>query len=150
MSAVSDQVVSERGRKISVEEVLAWERDLLIDALGCELELNDSFLSLYCGEDIKRVLGSIPESLRGCALHSCEISASWVGGYVSNNPRAILLPVPEIEFQFGGEPSEVFEDLSDWYISEGSDLAYYYVGVGLQVCVDLDQLKQAVREVQNE
>ena len=50
--------------KITAEMVERWELDSLAEAIGNCLELNDEFLSRYCGQEIAAQLRRIPESDR--------------------------------------------------------------------------------------
>ena len=45
----------ETKQKLTAEQIADWEKDNLIDAFvrAC-IELNDEFLTRYCGEELKR------------------------------------------------------------------------------------------------
>lgn len=129
--------------KITTEMVESWELQSLADAIGNCLELNDEFLDRYCGKEIADQLKRIPESDREYILHS------RIGdGYICNtiptvSDKEIYLPIGEIEYQFEGEPSEVFENPDDFYIS--GDCAYLSC-YGAYFPVDVDGLRQEIDE----
>lgn len=131
--------------KITAEQVMECEKNQLIEALGSVLELNNSFLARYCGDGVRALLEVIPEQDRGYALVIAERESYFNHSIPSNKGNVILLPVSEIEYQFQGEPAEVFENVEDWHIER--DLAYLYIGYGLTIEYDLELLEQAVREI---
>lgn len=129
--------------KITAEMVERLELDSLADAIGNCLELNDEFLSRYCGQEIAEQLRRIPESEREYILQSHIGEGYIVHGIPTESGREIMLPIGEIEYQFDGQPSEVFENPDDFHIS--GNLAYLSV-YGAYFPVDVDGLKTEIDE----
>ena len=131
--------------KITAEDVENWEKEMLIDAIGNCIELNDLFLERYCNQEFYTLMITIPENDRGFVISGVDIQSAWFNGSpTSNSSQHIWLDVAEIEFQFEGEPIEAFEDPSDFTIN--GDLAYLYIGYGLSIEFDHDQLIEAIAD----
>lgn len=132
--------------KFTVEMAERQEAEMLIDALidGC-IELNDTFLEQCAGEFVREVLGSVPEQDRAWYLDCGLDDADWhfLGTPGRIGPRDIWLNVSEIEVQFEGSPDNYFQDPDEWYIEDGSDLAYLSVGYGLIIKVDVEAMRDA-------
>ena len=129
--------------KYTREHAEQGEMDMLVEALGCEIELSDEFLQRYCSKAIRELLFPIPERERGFILSCCDHKA-WFNGSPASQEDGIWLNISEIEVQFKGDPEEYFEDPSDWHIQ--GDLAYLYVGYGLSIDYNLEQLEEAIAE----
>jgi len=136
-------------QKYTTEMAEESEIQSMLDALcdGC-IELNDEFLDRFTHERVAAVLKSVQESDRAFHLDGniIEDACHFNGTPVGTNEDDIWLDIAEIEVQFEGEPEDYFEDVSDWYIPEGGNLAYLYVGYGLTVTVDIDGLKEDIDE----
>ena len=130
--------------KISNEQILEGEADSLIDAIGNCLELNDLFLERYCNQEFQELMKDIPECDREFVISGIDINHWWNGSPAGNDSQHIWLDVSEIEFQFEGDPKEVFESPEDLTIN--GDLAYLYVGYGLSIEFDHNQLIEAVKD----
>lgn len=132
--------------KYTTEQAMESEKIQLIEALGNCLELNDEFLDMHAGEELKTLLKSIPESDREFFLqsHINKDNAFFNGGIPDLSNDDFLLPVNEIEVQFEGKAEDFFDEPEEWVID--GDLAYLYVGYGLTVPVDLVGLKQEIEE----
>jgi len=130
--------------KYTIEQAQEQEKISLIEALGNGLELNDEFLDLYAGEALKTALKGLDESDRAYVLDSYidDDKAYFNGSITSLTDNGFLLPCGEIEIQFEGEASDFFEKPEDWTID--GNLAYYYVGYGLTIEVDIDGLKEEI------
>ena len=138
--------------KYTAEMAMEQEKQGLLDAVcGNGIELNNEFLNRFAGDKVKEQLLRLPERDRSFYLdYSIDDDKCFFNGSpASNCDNDIWLNVVEIEVQFDGKPEEFFENVDDWYISEGSDLAYYYVGYGLTVEVDVDNLKEDIDEALN-
>ena len=129
--------------KITAEMVEQWELDSLAEAIGNCLELNDEFLSRYCGQEIAEQLRRIPEPDRENILRSHIGDGYTVHGIPTESGREIYLPIGEIEYQFDGQPSEVFENPDDFHIS--GNLAYLSV-YGAYFPVDIPALRSEIDE----
>ena len=129
--------------KITTEMVENWELESLADAIGNCLPLNDEFIKRHCGEAIASQLMRIPESDREYILQSHVGEGYTVNGIPTESGREIYLPIGEIEYQFEGEPSEVFEDPDDFYIS--GNLAYLSC-YGAYFPVDVESLRTEIDE----
>lgn len=129
--------------KITVEMVENWELQSLADAIGNCLELNDDFISRYCGEEIARQLVRVKESDREYILQSHIKEGYIVNTIPTVSSREIYLNIGEIEYQFEGDPAEVFENPDDFYIS--GDCAYVSC-YGAYFPVDVDALRQEIDE----
>lgn len=129
--------------KITAEMVERWELDSLADAIGNCLELNDEFLSRYCGREIAEQLLRIPESEREFILKSHIDDGYTAHGIPTESGREIYLPIGEIEFPFDGDPSEVFDNPDDFHID--GQLAYLSC-YGAYFPVDVDGLKSEIDE----
>lgn len=129
--------------KITAEMVERWELDSLADAIGNCLKLNNDFLSRYCGREIADQLLRIPESDREYILQSHVGEGYAVHGIPTESDREIYLPIGEIEFQFDGQPSEVFENPDDFHIS--GNVAYLNC-YGAYFPVDIPGLKSEIDE----
>ena len=135
--------------KITAEQILDWEKSSLIDALGCELEMNDDFLK-YCGDKLKSMLLPLTTKQRNQVLYDCvdESSTRWsYSGYDSGDDNQIFLNVPEIEIQINSE--DELENPDDFTIDTCGDmiLAYYYVGNGLLIGIDLEKLQSEINDL---
>ena len=131
--------------KITNEQIEAQELYQLGEALldGC-LELNREFIKQYCGEMVAAQLLRVPEADRAYLLQGHLGEGSFPGGLYGEQDSAIVLPHGEIEYQFEGEPSEVFETPDELYIK--GDLAYLYTGYGAIFEVDVQGLTRAIDE----
>jgi hypothetical protein len=135
--------------KISSEQIMEWEKDSIISELGYGLELNDYFLDRYCNQEFKDLMLKIPYQDRAYILSYADIKESWFNGSpTGNNDQHIWINIAEIEFQFEGDPSEVFEYPDDFTIN--GDLAYLYIGYGLSINFDLDELSEAIKDYKDE
>jgi hypothetical protein len=129
--------------KITTDMVENWEIENLASAIGNCLELNNDFLSRYCGKKIAAQLSRIPESEREYILQSHIGEGYSVHTIPTESDREIMLPVGEIEFQFEGQPSDIFENPDDFHIS--GDCAYLSC-YGVYFPVDVDSLKSEIDE----
>lgn len=118
----------------------------LFDAIdsGC-IELNNNFLNKYAREKVQDILKSVPEDDRAFLLSSSisEDTSFFNGSIPSNCNNDIWIDISEIEVQFEGNAEDYFEDIDDWYID--GDLAYLYVGYGLTIEVDIENLKEDIK-----
>ena len=131
-------------QKVTPEMIMDWEAESLIDAIGCELPLDDDFLDRYCGERIKKALKQVSIPLMRGWLLDGKFKTSYFNGSVPGlADDEILLPCAEIEYQF--EDEEELDNSSGDFTIDG-DLAYLYVGYGLKIEVDCDGLEKAVAE----
>lgn len=135
--------------KITVEQILDWEKNNLIDALGCELEMNDDFLK-YCGDKLKSMLLPLTTGQRNRIVHDCidENSTRWSrSGYDSMDINQIFIELHEIETQI--DSIDELENPDDFTIDTCGDtfLAYYYVGNGLLVGIDLEKLQSKINDL---
>ena len=128
--------------KITVDDTLENEKNMLIEAIGCEIELTDEFLSRYCSKDIQDILLPVEYGKRGFILSCVEDISAWFNGSPASQSDGIWLNVSEIEVQF--EDISQIEDPDEWYIN--GDLAYLNVGYGLSIDYNLDELRAAVLE----
>jgi hypothetical protein len=130
--------------KITADMIQEREADSLIEALGNCLELNDDFLSRYCGDEFKALISRIPEHDREYVISGLSERHWFNGSPAGNDTQDIWLDVAEIEYQFEGNPEDVFENPDDFTIH--GDLAYLYVGYGLSIEYDRDELNQAIAD----
>lgn len=134
--------------KITAEQILDWEKNSLIGALGCELEMNDDFLQ-YCGDKLKSMLLPLTTKQRNQVVQGCvdESSTRWSSGYDGIDDNQILINVPEIETQI--DSIDELENPDDFTINKCGDtlLAYYYVGNGLLVGIDLEKLQSEINDL---
>lgn len=129
--------------KITSDMVEEWEADSLLDAIGNCLELNNCFLDRYCSKEFSDLMKQIPERDREFVLSGLSENHFWNGSPASNDSD-IWIDVSEIEYQFEGEADEVFENPDDFTIHD--DLAYLYVGYGLSIDYDRQELLQAIQD----
>lgn len=130
--------------KITADMVEEWEADSLIEAIGNCLELNDLFLERYCSDEFAKLIKQIPERDRELVLSGID-EKHWFNAFpAGNDTQDIWLDVSEIEHQFEGSPDEVFENPDDFTIH--GDLAYLYVGYGLSVKYNQEQLRAAIKD----
>lgn len=129
--------------KITMEMIEKWELDSLANAIGNCLSLNNDFLSRYCGREVAAQLRRIPESDREYILQSYIGEGYTIHGIPPESDREIYLPIGEIEYQFDGQPSEVFENPDDFHIS--GDFAYLSV-YGAYFPVDIPALRSEIDE----
>ncbi len=134
--------------KTTAEQVEKHEVEMITDAIGNCLELNDDFLDRHCGVTLSAILREVPESDREFLLADHLKEGRCNGFVVGLEDSDILLPCGEIEVQFEGEPEDYFENPSDFTTTEGSDLAYLYVGYGITIPVDIEGLKASIAEWQ--
>lgn len=127
--------------KITVTEMVDHEKQMLLEALGFELELNDCFLDRYCSEHVRTQLSRIDETDRADILHEC-ITGSWVNGSPASSSDGVWLDCSEIEIQI--DSVDELDDPDEWTIN--GDLAYYYIGYGISYAVDDDKLTRLVNE----
>ena len=131
-------------QKVTPEMVMNHEAENLIDAIGCELPVDDDFLDRYCGERIKKALKQIGDVEERYWVLSDHLKISYFNGSIPGlADDEILLPCEEIEYQFGDE-EELDNSSGDFTIN--GDRAYLYVGYGLTIKVDCDGLEKAVAE----
>jgi hypothetical protein len=134
--------------KITAEQILDWEKNSLIDALGCELEMNDDFLK-YCGDKLKSMLLPLTTKQRNQIVQDCidENSTRWSSGYDSADDNQIFIELHEIETQI--DSIDDLENPDDFTINPCGDtfLAYYYVGNGLLVGIDLEKLQSKINDL---
>lgn len=134
--------------KITTEQILDWEKSSLIDALGCELEMNDDFLK-YCGDKLKSMLLPLTRKQRDQVVHDCidESSTRWSSGYDNTDDNQIFIELHEIETQI--DSIDELENPDDFTINTCGDmiLAYYYVGNGLLVGIDLEKLQSEINDL---
>jgi hypothetical protein len=132
-------------KKYTVEQALEHEANMLIEALGCGIELNDLFLELYCNKEFSDLMLQVPYSDRGYVLSYADVIDWQFNGFPpSNDWQHVWLNVSEIEEQFEGEPDEWFEEPDEWFID--GDLAYLNVGYGLSINFNIEELKSAIKE----
>lgn len=135
--------------KITAEQILDWEKNALIDALGCELEMNDYFLK-YCDEKLKAMILPLTTGQRNRIIRDCvdENSTRWSSsGYDSTDGNHIFIELHEIETQI--DSIDDLENPDDFTINPCGDtfLAYYYVGNGLLVGIDLEKLQSKINDL---
>lgn len=130
-------------KKITVDDIYSWELQSLGDAIGNCLELNDDFLSRYCGEEIAAQLRRIPESDREYILQSHIGEGYIVNTIPTSSESEIYLPIGEIEYQFDGNPEDTFENPEDFYISGNLACVGAY---GAYFPVDVPALRQEIDE----
>jgi len=130
-------------KKISADDILNWELESLADAIGNCLQLTDEFLSQYCGQKIADQLRRIPESDREYILASHIGEGYHVHSIPTESDDEIFLPVGEVEFQFEGDPEEVFENVDDVHISGN---CAYVESYGAYFPVDVAALRQEIDE----
>lgn len=131
-------------QKVTPEMVMDWEAENLIDAIGCEIPVDDDFLDRYCGERIKEALKQIKSAKERHWVLDDYIKTSYFNGSIPDlADDEILLPCEEIEYQFADE-DEMDNSSGDFTIH--GDCAYLYVGYGLTIKVDCDGLEKAVAE----
>jgi hypothetical protein len=131
--------------KISNDQIEQQEIDSMADAIGNCLELNNEFVKKYAGETVAALLLQLAEKDREFALQGCIGAGYFPGGLYGELPEAIVLPHGEIEFQFDGDPSEVFETPDDLTIN--GNLAYLYTGYGLVLPIDCKKLAENISEI---
>jgi hypothetical protein len=129
---------------ITTDMIEDWESESLIEAIGNCIELNDLFLERYCNQEFRDLMRDIPEYDREFVLMGIDVKCQFNGFPPSGEWQHIWLDISEIEFQFEGDPADVFEDPEDFTID--GDLAYLYVGYGLSINYDIKQLKESVRD----
>lgn len=129
--------------KITSDMVEEWEAESLLDAIGNCIELNDEFLNRFCSVEFANLMKQVPEHDREFVLSGLDEN-HWFNGTVADNSDDIWLDVSEIEYQFEGNPDDVFENPDDFTIH--GDLAYLYVGYGLSIQYDREQLESAIRD----
>ena len=78
------------------------------------------------------------------AVGTVRVLRPTFNGSPFSSEDGIWLNVAEIEVQFDGEPEEYFEDPSDWTIK--GNLAYLYIGYGLSIEVDTEELTADYQE----
>ena len=135
--------------KITAEQILDWEKNSLIDALGCELEMNDDFLK-YCGDKLKSMLLPLTTKQRNQVVQGCvdEKSTRWSrSGYDGKDDNQIFIELHEIETRI--DSIDELENPDDFTIDPCGDtlLAYYYVGNGLLVGIDLEKLQSEINDL---
>ncbi len=130
--------------KITSDMIEEWEAESLLDARGNCIELNEDFLSQYCGEEFTKLMKQIPERDRELVLSGLE-EKHWFNGFpAGNDTQDIWLNVSEIEYQFEGDSNDVFENPQDFTIH--GDLAYLYVGYGFSIEYNREKLQEAVKD----
>ena len=142
--SVYGRAMKTHNNKVTADQVMEWEAESLIDAVGNCLELNDEFISRYCGEGVKEQLLRVEESDRGYLLSSHLGEGSFGSGLDSLSDNDITLPHSEIEHQFEGEASDYFENPDDFTIN--GNLAYLYTGYGFSIDVDVPALRDEIDE----
>ena len=130
--------------KITNDQILDWEANSLIEAIGNCIELNDLFLERYCNQEFQELMKDIPERDREFVISGLDINHYWNGSPAGNNDQHIWIDVSEIEYQFEGNPEDIFDEPEDLTIN--GDLAYLYVGYGLSIEFDKIQLIEAVND----
>lgn len=130
-------------RKLTADDIERMELDGLAEAIGNCLELNDDFLSRYCGKDICGQLARVPESEREYMLSSHIGEGYFCHTIPTESDREIFLNVGEIEFQFEGSPADTFENPDDFHIS--GDCAYLST-YGAYFPVDIEGLRSDIDE----
>ena len=78
----------ETKQKLTAEQIADWEKDNLVDAVcsGC-IELNDEFLTRYCGEELKSLLLPLDPWTRAPIVREAidnDISY-WAGYYLTTS-----------------------------------------------------------------
>ena len=129
---------------IKTDDILEWEADSIIDAIGNSIELNDTFLKLYCNQEFQELMADIPEYDREYVLSGIDVDSTWNSFPPGNEWQHIWIDISEIEYQFEGDPKEMFEDLEDLVIN--GDLAYLYTGYGLSLNYNRDQLLESIKD----
>lgn len=133
---------------ISNEQLQQWELDSLADRIGNDLELNNDFLNRYCGKRVADLLSKLPERERAFALDGCIEEGFFPGTIWHDDPEQICLPHDEIEFQFEGDPKEVF--VSPEELTINGQIAYLYTGYGAVFPIDCDKLAENVAYLQED
>ena len=129
-------------QKVTPEMVMDGEAEGLIDAIGCELPVDDDFLERYCGERIKKALKQMKDVKERGWILSSYFKINYFNGSVPGlADDEILLPCEEIEYQFEDEDDM---DNSGGDFTIHGDCAYLYIGYGLTIKVDCDGLDRAV------
>lgn len=130
-------------KKLSASDIENMEGDSVVGALfDGSIELNNAFLKSFCSERFYNLMKAIPLRDRAYILDGIK-EEHWFNGYpASNTSQDVWIDISEIEWQFDGDPCDVFEDPQDFTIHE--NLAYLYVGYGLSVEFDRDELDQAL------
>jgi len=129
---------------ITNEDILEWQAESIKDAIGNCIELNNTFLDRYCNKEFQDLVIDIPENDREFVLSGIDIDHHWNCFPPSGDWQHIWIDISEIEFQFEGDPKEIFEDLEDLYID--GDLAYLYTGYGLSLNYDITQLLESIKD----
>ena len=134
--------------KITAEQILESEKNDLISALGCELEMHDCSLK-SCGDKLKSLLLPLTTKQRNQIVGACvdENSTRWSSGYDNTDDNQIFIELHEIETQI--DSIDELENPDDFTINKCGDtlLAYYYVGNGLLVGIDLEKLQSEINEL---
>ena len=135
--------------KITNEQIESQELYSLGEAiLDGSLELNSEFIKRYCGQSVATQLLRLPEKDRAYCLEGNLGEGYFPGTIGSLDENTIVLPHGEIEYQFEGEASEVFETPDDLTIN--GNLAYLYTGYGAVFQVDVAGLEKAIDEQLND
>lgn len=110
--------------------------------------MNDDFLK-YCVDKLKSMLLPLTTKQRNQVVHDCidENSTRWSSGYDNTDDNQIFINVPEIETQI--DSIDELENPDDFTIDTFGDmiLAYYYVGNGLLVGIDLEKLQSEINDL---
>ena len=139
-------------QKLTAEQIADWEKDNMIDAVcsGC-IELNDEFLTRYCGEELKSLLLPLDPWTRTPVVREAidNDNSYWAGYYLSLSGNEIFINDPEIETQINS-PDEL-ENPDDFVIDKNGDsyLAYSCPGYGVVIPVNLERLQAAIIEEEN-
>jgi len=126
--------------KITNKQIEARELRSLGELIGNEFKLTEDFIDRYFGEAVKALLLRLSnEKDRAYVIEGCIGEGAFPGGLWSPSPNEIYLPSNEIEYQFEGEPEDVFETPDELTIHD--DLAYLYTGYGASFEIDVEKLK---------
>lgn len=130
--------------KITADDARQHEADMISEAIGCELEVNEEFVERYCSPDVAEILATVPERDLADVLTPALGDAREWGDRVAD--ASIILPVGKIEEQRPGDMdwAEYLDDPSDWTIN--GDFAYTTMD-SVRVDVDLDKLREAIADL---
>lgn len=128
--------------KITTDDIEEQEATSLIEALGNCIEMNDEFLKRNCSAEFAAIMREVPEGDREYIISGLSEKHWFNGSPTCDDCQDIWLDVSEIEYQFEGSPEDTFENPDELTIR--GELAYLYVGYGLSIDFDRDELVKAI------